>query len=98
VTLPQQPTLATWLQARHSEAFARLCLSLPASSLALYGGGDHREPHITRYPSTLEELATCEATWELAPDEVRARMLPVLVKYRAHVASLSTPLVKERQL
>lgn len=43
------------------------------------------EPGVVLYPSDLWDLMACERAYATAPADLQPLMLPVLVKYRAHV-------------
>jgi hypothetical protein len=87
---PQQ-TIVGFLSARaRSRSFrwttGERCTGISSDALALYGLRGGPEPTLREYPADRWDLAACERTWQLAPDDVRARMLPVLEKFRQVVA------------
>jgi len=62
------------------------CTGISSDALALYGTRGGPEPRPGQYPADRGDLAACERTYLMAPDEVRERMLPILERYREHVA------------
>ena len=86
----QQTTWQTFVSARAQSRYWRLdgqrCTGISSDALAQYGLRGDREPGIATYPSDLWDLAACERTYRMAPDDVRERMRPVLEKYRKHVS------------
>jgi hypothetical protein len=85
----QQPTVALSLSDRVRSQVMRdrnRCTGISSNALTLYGVKGGPEPRLRDYPSDLDDLRSCERVYLMAPDEVRERMLPVLVKYRDHVA------------
>lgn len=59
-----------------------------SDALAWYAIGRRDEPKPGEYPADEQDLAACERTYEMAPEFLKERMLPVLERYRAHVRSL----------
>lgn len=87
----QQPDGLRFLAARmHAEQFQPRepdrCWGISSDALALFGVGGRTEPTRWRYPADRWDLRACERTYLMAPDDVRAVMLPVLEKYRTYVA------------
>jgi len=85
----QQATVAAFLADRLHCQVARArdrCWGISSDALSLYGVRGGPEPSRGQYPADRGDLAACERTYLMAPDEVRERMLPVLEKYRAYVA------------
>ncbi|MBB4689804.1 hypothetical protein [Amycolatopsis jiangsuensis] len=63
------------------------CTGVSADALAWFGVGVRSEPEEDEYPRDQFDLSACERTFEMAPQHVQERMLPVLQQYRAAVAA-----------
>ena len=62
------------------------CTGLSSDALTLYALRLDEEPQQRNYPSDHGDLDACERTYQMAPADLQERMLPVLEKYRIHVA------------
>lgn len=69
--------------ARHRDRFT----GISSDALAWFAIGRRDEPKPGEYPADERDLAACERTYEMAPEFLKGRMLPVLERYRKHVAA-----------
>ena len=53
--------------------------------------GMQEEPERREYPSDLGDMRACEETYDMAPDDLRRMMLPVITKYRLAVTGRNKP-------
>lgn len=61
---------------------------ISSDALAWFAIGRRDEPKPGEYPADERDLGACERTYDMAPEFLKERMLPVLERYRAHVRSL----------
>jgi len=66
---------------RHRDRFT----GASSDALAWFAVGRRGEPKTGEYPADERDLAACERTYEMAPEFLQERMLPVLERYRAAV-------------
>jgi hypothetical protein len=72
--IARQDARHQWMQPR--------CWGVSSDALAYYGAGKKQEPKPNEYPADAGDLAACERTYDMAPEAIKPRMLPVLEKYR----------------
>lgn len=58
-----------------------------SDALALVGVGAIERVPRHNFPADEDDLAACERTYEMAPPQIQARMLPMLEEYRACIAA-----------
>lgn len=69
------------------------CTGVSSDALAWFAVGRRDEPAEHEYPRDRGDLAACERTYDMAPDWLKQRMAPVLMKYRVAVAKDDPELV-----
>lgn len=85
------PAEVAFMVARHqAEAYGRFhaenrCWGISSNALADYALGLRAEPEVRDFPRDTSDLAACERTYRMAPQNLRELMLPVLERYRAFV-------------
>jgi uncharacterized protein YuzE len=97
---PEQAVLE-FLVARHEAGQRRelpRCYGMSSDALAYYGAGKRGEPiEGWDYPADPDDLGACERTYDMAPEHIKQRMLPVLEKFRAHVAKRYPEVVSRKE-
>jgi hypothetical protein len=74
------------------------CYGASSDALAYYGAGKRGEPTGGwDFPSDPGDLGACERTYDMAPGHIKQRMLPVLEKFREHVAERYPEVVSRKE-
>ena len=67
------------------------CTGTSSDALVFFVLGLQEEPGTAEYPRDLGDLRACEETCDMAPDDLRRRMLPVMAKYRLALTGRDEP-------
>lgn len=67
------------------------CTGISSDALVFFALGMQEEPEIREYPRDRGDLRACEETYDMAPDDLRRKMLPVMTKYRQAIADMPAP-------
>jgi len=67
------------------------CYGISSDALTNFALGLAGAPVNGQFPSDRGDLAACELTYGMAPNRLKAIMLPVLESYRAHISKAAQP-------
>lgn len=76
---------------RGSDRTRPRCTGRSSDAMVFFALGMQEEPERPEYPSDLGDMRACEETYDMAPDDLRRRMLPVMNKYRLAVTGRDIP-------
>lgn len=78
-------------QDRETDRTRPRCTGISSDALVFFVLGLQDEPGKGEYPRDLGDMRACEETYDMAPDDLRRKMLPVMTKYRLAVTGRDKP-------